>query len=70
MSAATAGDAPRIAIVGGGLAGLATAAALAGRGFRIELFEARNRLGGRATSFHDPQSGELVDHCQDRKSVV
>jgi squalene-associated FAD-dependent desaturase len=56
--------APRIAIVGGGLAGLAAAVALAGRGFRIDLFEARNRLGGRATSFRDPNSGELVDHCQ------
>ena len=59
-----AADAPRIAIVGGGLAGLAAAVALAGRGFRIDLFESRTRLGGRATSFTDPESGELVDHCQ------
>jgi squalene-associated FAD-dependent desaturase len=46
------------------LAGLAAAAALSGRGFEIELFEARRQLGGRAASFRDPASGELVDHCQ------
>ena len=56
--------AKRIAVVGGGLAGLAAAAALSGRGFEIELFEARRQLGGRAASFRDPASGELVDHCQ------
>jgi squalene-associated FAD-dependent desaturase len=55
---------PRVAIVGGGLAGLAAAAGLAGRGLQIELCEARRMLGGRATSFRDPASGELVDHCQ------
>jgi squalene-associated FAD-dependent desaturase len=55
---------PHIAIVGGGLAGLAAASILVGRGLRISLFEARPRLGGRASSFHDPASGELVDNCQ------
>jgi len=55
---------PRVAIVGGGLAGLAAAAALVGRGVRITLFESRPRLGGRASSFHDPATGELVDNCQ------
>lgn len=54
----------RIAIVGGGLAGLASAVALAGRGFDLELYEARRRLGGRATSFFDAASGEWIDHCQ------
>lgn len=54
----------RVAVVGGGLAGLAAAVALVERGFRVELFEARRRLGGRATSFRDPQSGETIDHCQ------
>ncbi|HWB10077.1 MAG TPA: hydroxysqualene dehydroxylase HpnE [Pirellulales bacterium] len=54
----------RIAVVGGGLAGLAAAVALAGRGFEIELHEARRRLGGRATSFCDSASGEWIDHCQ------
>lgn len=54
----------RIAIVGGGLAGLAAAVGLSGRGWSVELFEARRRLGGRAGSFHDPSVEQWVDHCQ------
>ncbi len=57
-------DPPHVAIVGGGLAGLAAAAALADRGVRITLFESRPRLGGRASSFPDPATGDLVDNCQ------
>ena len=53
-----------IAIIGGGLAGLASAVAARQVGLDVELFEARQRLGGRAGSFRDPASGELVDHCQ------
>lgn len=53
-----------VGIVGGGLAGLAAASALAQRGIAVELFEARGRLGGRASSFRDPTTGETVDHCQ------
>ena len=53
-----------VAIIGGGLAGLAAAAALCERGFQVEVFEARRRLGGRAGSYLDQESGELVDHCQ------
>ncbi len=55
---------PTVGIIGGGLAGLAAAAVLAERGARVELFEARRQLGGRASSFCDPQSGTVVDHCQ------
>jgi squalene-associated FAD-dependent desaturase len=55
---------PRVAIVGGGLAGLAAAEAAARCGLRVELFEARRRLGGRAGSFHDRGSGLWIDHCQ------
>lgn len=55
---------PRVAIIGGGLAGLAAAVAAVDAGLEVELFEARRRLGGRAGSFHDVPSGELVDHCQ------
>lgn len=55
---------PRVAVVGGGLAGLAAAVALGSAGCRVELFEARRSLGGRAGSFRDPATGELVDHCQ------
>src|SRR5919204_1239507 len=53
-----------VLIIGGGLAGLAASAALAPRGFRVTLIESRNRLGGRASSFHDAASGQLVDACQ------
>jgi squalene-associated FAD-dependent desaturase len=51
-------------IVGGGLAGLAAAVGLAGKDLDLTLVESRPRLGGRASSFPDPASGELVDNCQ------
>ncbi len=38
--------------------------ALAGRGLQVELFEAKRRLGGRAGSYFDRESGEWIDHCQ------
>lgn len=53
-----------VLILGGGLAGLAAAVALAPRGFHVTLLESRNRLGGRASSFQDPQSHQLIDNCQ------
>ncbi|MFC8914914.1 FAD-dependent oxidoreductase [Streptomyces sp. NPDC057116] len=40
-------DAPRVAVVGGGIAGLAAATLLAERGARVTLYEARDTLGGR-----------------------
>jgi squalene-associated FAD-dependent desaturase len=43
---------------------LASAVALVERGCRVELFEARRRLGGRAGSYVDQATGELIDHCQ------
>ncbi|HXG09129.1 MAG TPA: hydroxysqualene dehydroxylase HpnE [Gemmataceae bacterium] len=55
---------PRVLVIGGGLAGLAATTALAPRGFQVTLLEARGRLGGRAGSFQDAASGQLVDACQ------
>lgn len=53
-----------VVIIGGGLAGLSAAVALTERGVRVQLLEARQRLGGRAGSFVDPDSGETLDNCQ------
>lgn len=54
----------RIAIVGGGVAGIAAALRVADAGDTAILIETRKRLGGRATSFVDPRTGELLDNCQ------
>jgi len=58
------GDSRSAAVVGGGLAGLAAACALAETGFRVTLFERRPYLGGRASSYEHPGTGEVVDNCQ------
>ncbi|MGH7326942.1 MAG: hydroxysqualene dehydroxylase HpnE [Polyangiaceae bacterium] len=54
----------RVAIVGGGLAGLSAALALKERGLEVELFERTRLLGGRATSFavdgHEVDNGQHV----------
>ena len=55
---------PTVAVAGGGLAGLAAACALADVGFRVTLFEKRPFLGGRASSYEHPGTGEVVDNCQ------
>jgi squalene-associated FAD-dependent desaturase len=54
----------RVLIIGGGLAGLATATALAPYGFEITVLESRGRVGGRAGSFQDATTGQLIDACQ------
>jgi len=64
MSEKGIGSQPHVVIVGGGLAGLAAAAALVDGGMRVTVLEARRRVGGRAASFEDPVSGGLVDACQ------
>jgi squalene-associated FAD-dependent desaturase len=53
-----------VAIVGGGLAGLAAGCALAEAGFRVTLLERRPYLGGRASSYQHPGTNEIVDNCQ------
>lgn len=50
-------------VIGGGVAGLATAAALGSAGHRVTVLEARPFLGGRATSYPGP-GGETIDNCQ------
>ncbi|MCC7349203.1 MAG: FAD-dependent oxidoreductase [Phycisphaerales bacterium] len=51
-------------VVGGGLSGIAAAAALTDGGYRVSLIERREFLGGRATSFRERQTGQLLDNCQ------
>jgi squalene-associated FAD-dependent desaturase len=53
-----------VAVIGGGVAGLAAATALAEAGQRVVVLEARGELGGRATAFRDRETGELVDNGQ------
>jgi zeta-carotene desaturase len=54
----------KVAVVGGGLAGLAAAVRLADAGYRPAVIESRKRLGGRATSLVDPRTDRLIDNCQ------
>jgi squalene-associated FAD-dependent desaturase len=53
---------PEVIIAGGGLAGLAAAAALCSAGHSVKLFESRPFLGGRATSYEI--DSETIDNCQ------
>ena len=53
-----------VAIIGGGFAGLSAATALSAKGARVLVLEARPGLGGRATAFTDPETGERVDNGQ------
>ena len=64
-SAGSAGERPQtVGIIGGGLAGLAAGCALSDAGYRVTLFERRPYLGGRASSYVHPGTGEVVDNCQ------
>jgi squalene-associated FAD-dependent desaturase len=53
-----------VGVVGGGLAGLAAACALSDHGYEVTLLERRAFLGGRASSYEHPGTGEVVDNCQ------
>src|SRR4029453_16958572 len=52
------------AVVGGGVAGMSAATALAESGARVLLIEARHELGGRTSSFTDAATGETADNGQ------
>lgn len=59
--AASAGP---VIVVGGGLAGIAAALAMADAGKGVVLVEATKRLGGRVHSVTDPVTGLTLDNCQ------
>jgi uncharacterized protein with NAD-binding domain and iron-sulfur cluster len=48
---------PSIAVLGGGIGGLSVAHELASRGFAVTVYEAKDRLGGKARSFWIPTEG-------------
>lgn len=64
VSRASEASGADVIVIGGGCAGLAAATSLAEKGARVLLFEARPTLGGRATAFTDPATGERVDNGQ------
>jgi squalene-associated FAD-dependent desaturase len=53
-----------VLIIGGGVAGIASALPLADAGFRVQILEKRPLLGGRASSFIDHKTGERIDEGQ------
>ena len=53
-----------VIVIGAGFAGLSAATALAEKGVRVLVLEARPSLGGRASAFVDPSTGERVDNGQ------
>jgi squalene-associated FAD-dependent desaturase len=55
---------PDAIVIGGGCAGLSAATALAEAGAKVLVLEARPGLGGRATAFRDPETGDRVDNGQ------
>jgi zeta-carotene desaturase len=63
-SAQDAGNGRIVSVVGGGVAGMSAACALADAGLRVQLVERRSYLGGRASSFLHPGVGEVIDNCQ------
>jgi len=57
--------APRtVTVIGGGVAGMSAACALAEAGYRVQLAERRGYLGGRASSYLHPGVNEVIDNCQ------
>ena len=55
---------PTLAVIGGGLAGIAAAESAARRGWNVELFEWSRVLGGRAASQFEPKSRRWIDNGQ------
>jgi squalene-associated FAD-dependent desaturase len=53
-----------VTVIGGGVAGMSAACALAASGFLVQLVERRGYLGGRASSYLHPGVNEVIDNCQ------
>jgi len=63
----------RVVIIGAGFAGLAAGVRLSESGHKVRVLERRNHLGGRAYSFLDSKTGDVVDNGQhlfmERRSI-
>jgi squalene-associated FAD-dependent desaturase len=57
-------DPRTVTVIGGGVAGMSAACALAEAGYRVQLVERRGYLGGRASSYLHPGVNEVIDNCQ------
>ena len=64
MSGSIENLAKTVTVIGGGVAGMSAACALAEAGLRVHLVERRGYLGGRASSYLHPGAGEVIDNCQ------
>lgn len=53
-----------VTVVGGGIAGISAALALADLGSQVTLFESRAHLGGRVSSVRHPRLDLEIDNCQ------
>jgi zeta-carotene desaturase len=58
------GTGKSVIVVGGGVAGMSAACAIAWSGLKVHLVERRGYLGGRASSYLHPGVNEVIDNCQ------
>jgi len=54
----------KVIVMGAGWAGVSAAVRLAQSGYQVTVLEQSKRLGGRASSFKDEKSGEVIDNGQ------
>ncbi len=64
MTSSPPANSKTVAVIGGGVAGMSAACALAAGGFQVKLIERRGYLGGRASSYLHPGVNEVIDNCE------
>lgn len=57
-------DRKNIIIIGAGISGISAAMKLAKQGYNISVYESNAYIGGRARSFSDNSSGDIIDNGQ------